>query len=102
MLERIRKPLKNLIDICDSYKSDNIDIVAFQKELETIYLPPETSYELLCEQHDTHNHLERIRFFNAEEDHREQAIPFVNDLIAATEAELKRLKSYRPYATPAL
>ena len=99
MDENIKAPLDNLIDICNRYKRDELDVLAFQKELETVYLPPQTSEELSMEQRDVHNHLEILRFTHTVEHHKAIAEPFADLLIAETLKEMERLSTYTPYAT---
>ncbi|MCL1994769.1 MAG: hypothetical protein FWG63_01020 [Defluviitaleaceae bacterium] len=106
MLERIRNPLEHFINICNRYKNDEFDILDFQHAIAYVYLPPETSEKFSIVLHNAHEDLEFIIFAKVgmdekyRDDRREYAIPLADKLIAATQAELKRLENYKPYAIP--
>ncbi|MCL2014821.1 MAG: hypothetical protein FWG68_01075 [Defluviitaleaceae bacterium] len=106
MLERIREPLEHFINICNRYKNDEFDVLDFQHAIAYVYLPPETSQKFGIILHNAHEDLEGIIYGTVgmedkyRDDRREHAVPLADKLIAATQAEIKRLENYKPYARP--
>ena len=75
--------IERLISVCKSYINGSIELEAFQRQIEEIFLPDECKRTLEVVQHNAFNELEKIRFCYLPEQQRQHAKAVAEKLICA-------------------
>ncbi|MCL2016190.1 MAG: hypothetical protein FWG68_08100 [Defluviitaleaceae bacterium] len=104
----ISKPLARLIKTCKQYQNNELSTDDFVDLLKTFVVPTEVGidkdlYSLLQDVSNAYDMIFVAREyssinFTAEEEKREIE-PYILDIINIAQAEIKRLKNYKPYAS---
>lgn len=77
--------LQKLIEICQRYIDNELDIAQFQSQLEMVFLPDDYKNTLEKKQYNAVNTLEEIRFCYLPENQYQQACQVAENLKLETE-----------------